>query len=866
MSENVIQASFASGELSPTLFARVDVTKYHSGAATMRNFFVDYRSGASTRTGTEFIRPTPQNTQVRVVRFQQSVDVTYVLEFSNNLLRFIANGGSVVELPIQITSLTTGAVTYMNMPAIWSAGNLIFISGSDTPQINNRYFIVDANGQLLNPFTGGATDSSSWQTFVNLGIAQRVYQISTPYTSSELAMLKFSQKASQLNITHPNHPPYTLTLVSATNWILAPDVFGSSASVVTGGTGSGSASGPANYLYEVTSVDAHGQESLASAPIFVNNISDMRVINATTSTAGSVSLSWTAATGAVAYNVYASSPRINAAVPAGTMVGFIGTTTGTTFVDANTTPDFQTQPPLVRTPFKTTNPQCSSYYQQRLVFANGGVNDSDHFWMSQPGADFNFNISNPSQADDSIDARLVSIEVNEIKSMIPVPSGLLMMTTKGVWQVSGGAGGVATQGGPVTPTTLTATPQAYVGASDIPPILINYDVLYVQQKGAIVRDLTYNIYANIYTGNDISVMSNHLFYGHLIREWAYAEEPFKIIWIVRDDGILLSLTILKEQEMIGWARHDTMGYFRSICTVTEGHTDAVYVVVERPSPTNPFGTVQQIERFHERTFEFGAEDAWCVDAAVGTSPNMPDAALSVFISDPPNTCQLSTTSPVFDVFMLGNIIRVAGGKAVLIDMSTPQFAIAQIIQPFTNFVPDDPLHRVAIAQPGEWSIDPELTVLHGLSHLEGQIVSILADGGVINGLSVVDGTITLPQPASKIVVGLGFQAQLQTMYLDLGQESNTVQGKRKKIGALTVRAKDSRGLKVGRTFGTLTPIKEMNRTTVMGTAIPLVTADERIIMDPLWDVPGQVCLQVDDPLPATVLGVIPEVVLGDSAK
>jgi hypothetical protein len=104
------------------------------------------------------------------------------------------------------------------------------------------------------------------------------------------------------------------------------------------------------------------------------------------------------------------------------------------------------------------------------------------------------------------------------------------------------------------------------------------------------------------------------------------------------------------------------------------------------------------------------------------------------------------------------------------------------------------------------------------------------------------------------------------MPLDVGQEVNTIQGKRKKVGALTVRVKESRGLKAGRTFSTLTPIKELNRVTLMGLPVALITADERIVMDPLWDVPGQICLQIDDPLPATVLGVVPEVVIGDSTK
>lgn len=871
MSENVIQASFSGGELSPSLFARVDVSKYHSGAATMRNFFVDYRSGASTRPGLEFIRPCVQGTITRLVRFQQSVDVTYALEFSNNLLRFISNGGSVVTAEQFITTITTGPSTVLHaLGTTVVPGQMIFLQGTSLPQLNNRYFkaLTNSGGDVVlgDPYFGTAIDSSAYGPSGAGGSFFPVYQIPTPYTSSELALMKFSQKASQLNITHPNHPPYNLRLISATNWILAPDVIGSTAVPPPSITAIGSATGPANYMYKITSIDANGQESGPSAGVHVNNVMDMRVIDADTGTSGSISLNWAGIGAATAYNVYASSPRIGADVAEDTMVGFIGTTTGTTFVDANTTPDFQTQPPISQNPFLAIFPQVSSYFQQRLVFANGGVNNADRFWMSKPGTDFNFDNSNPSQADDSLDARLVSLEVNEIKSMIPMPSGLIMLTTKGAWQVSGGAGGVATQGGPVTPTSLTATPQAYVGANDVPPILINYDIMYVQQKGSIIRDLTYNIYANIYTGNDVSVMSNHLFYNHLIREWAYAEEPFKVVWAVRDDGTLLSLTTLKEQELLGWARHDTLGYFRSVCTVTEGPVDATYVVVERPYPLGgPFATVQQVERLHERTFNFGAEDAFCVDAGISTSPNLPSGTLSVVLGGV-DDATFQSTDAVFSAGMVGWIIRVGGGKLKITSVANNFSGNAKVVQKITNLVPDDPLGRVAIAPTGSWSVDRPIQVLHGLDHLEGQEVSVLADGGVVVGMTVQGGSITLPQPASKVVVGLGFQAQLQTMYLDLGQEANTIQGKRKKVAALTVRARDSRGLKAGRTFAHLTPIKEMNRTTIMGQPQPLITADERIIMDPLWDVPGQICLQVDDPLPVTVLGVIPEVIIGDTPK
>jgi len=611
-------------------------------------------------------------------------------------------------------------------------------------------------------------------------------------------------------------------------------------------------------------VDRNNQESPASPVGIVNSVQDLR----TTAGSNVVQWGWGGPGGPpIGYNIYGTPPSFFALAADNGGLGFVGSVPYpvATFIDSNVAPDFAQTPPIHDNPFVSVNPQCSSYFQQRLVYANGGGNLVQTFWMSKTGSSYNFDISNPPQANDAITAELVSLEVNEIKSMIPMPSGLIMLTSKGAWQVSGGAGGVATQGGAITPATAIATPQAYVGANDVPPILINYDIVFIQAKGSIVRDLSYNIYANIYTGNDISVLSSHLFYGHQVLEWAYAEEPFKSVWCVREDGILLQLTLVKEQEMYGWSRHDTRGKFESVCCVTEGQTDAVYVSVRRPHPIIPNATVVQIERMANREFTFGAEDAWCVDAGSKTIANTPSSALTI---TPPEfgIVTLIASAATFSSDMVGWVVRADGGIMEVTEFVSTTQLKARIKFPLTQFIPNDPLNRPAPVDPGDWSIDKPFTVVFGLDHLEGQQISCLADGGVVNGLTVVNGSITMPAPVTKVVAGYGFQAQLQTMYLDLGNEAQSIQGKRKKVAALTVRCKDSRGVKAGMTFQTVTPIKELNRTVLMGQATPLITADERIVMDPLWDIPGQICLQIDDPLPSTILGVIPEVVLGDSGK
>jgi hypothetical protein len=876
MSENVIQTSFSAGELAPNMFARVDFAKYKAGCATLRNFFVDYRSGASTRPGTEYIRPCGLGSaKVRLVKFQQSVSVTYILEFGQGYIRFISNGASVVEAPFAITNITKGSLTQVFGNHNFGNHNLIFITGvAGMPEVNNRYYLAESvvpgvSYYLFDPHFDQPIDSTNWVgTYGGGGFTQRVYTVATPYQESELALLKFSQNASVMNITHNAHPPATLTLFSATNWVLATITVGSSIigpSIQTI-TPTPNPIGPVAYKYIATAVDGNNQESVPGNPGIYTGAPDMRVTQSTNY------VTWNAVAGADSYNLYASSPTyaLGSVVFDSGGVGLIANLPGNVlaFSDSNIGPDFAQTPPVHEDPFIITGvyPGVSSYFQQRLCYANAGGQYVSTFWMSKVGSPYNFDVSNPSQANDAITGALVSLEVNEIKSLVPMPTGLVMLTTHGAWQVNGGQGGIATQGGPITPITATASPQAYIGANDVPPIVINYDIIFVQQKGSIIRDLTVNIYANIYTGNDISILSSHLFYDHQILEWSYAEEPFKIVWAVRNDGTLLSLTLVKEQDMYGWARHDTLGEFMSVASVIEGELDATYVVVQRPSQIAG-GDRLVIERLANRQFPVGAEDAWCVDSGVALPQSFPNGILIIgkFLGNP-DLVPLFNNAGTFTVGMIGWIIRAGGGILELTQVSNGNSAQAKVLQPIKDVFPNDPQGRYKNVPAGEWSLDKPVTKVFGLDHLEGQAVSVLADGGVIHDMVVHGGSITLPAPATKVVVGLGFQAQLQTMPLDLGNEANTVQGKRKKVAALTVRVKDSRGVKAGRTFDTVTPIKELNRTTMMGFPIPLITADERIIMDPLWDVPGQICIQVDDPLPSTVLGVIPEVIIGDGQK
>lgn len=936
MTETIIQSSFNSGEWSPKLFARVDLAKYRSGAALLLNWFVDYRGGASTRPGTKYINQCYKSgTTVRLIPFQASFNIGYVLEFGDQYIRFFFQGAPVLETATTITGAVAGppevftdtAHGYSNGNWIYAAGNYYIVQNVTT----NTFTLTDlfANAITTNPFSLPVS-------------AQRIYTISSPYAAADLQLLKYAQNVGVLTICHPSYQPYNLTLVSATNWTMLPVVIGSTAPTPTIGSASisfpvpGSASATVYYSYVLTTIDGNGQESSPSANFTVGPTYDMR------SVAGSIQIGWSAVSGAVAYNLYKTDVSYVGVVPSGMTYGYIGSTTGIGFTDANINPDYTQTPPVSKSPFSgngissvtvtapgsyttvpvlsvsggspaisgsvsavlqvqgtptvgsggtgyavgdrvtfsngvvlvvatlsgstvatwqpanttggsvgsftvgtvpsnpvtqvsttglgtgvtanltwgvgivtitapgsgysstptvspssgsatftailgaasTGYPSVPGYFQQRLVLAGLSAAPST-FYMSQPGLYFNFNVSQVVAADNAITGTLVSGQLNTIKAMVPQTSGLLMFTDRTSWLINGGSPGSA-----VSPQALVANPQSFNGISDIQPIIANFDVLYVQAKGSIVRDSTYNIYANVYTGTDISAIASHLFFGYTITSWAWAEEPYKILWSIRNDGTMLNLTFLKEQEFIGWTHSTTQGSFLSVATVIEpsnvtGSIDAVYAVVQRTINGN---IVKYVERFAERNFPNGTASAWCVDCGIQ------------YVGTPANS-------------------------------------------------------------------------FSGAQFLAGATVTGLADGVVIPPFTMpLSGTFQLPDyPAthSTVTLGLGYTCQLQTLPLDIGEP--TIQGKPKAINAVTVRVADTLGLSIGSNFNNQVPMADLIvgnvSTTLVGQPSQiitgLVTGDAFANLDPTFTIPGQYCIQQSQPLPATVLGVIPQFELGE---
>lgn len=880
---SIIQNSFATGEIAPSLYGRTDLQKYHSGCAVLRNFYVDYKGGVTTRPGSQYVGTFGSSGYGRLYPFQfsPSIGQTYILAFSNLKLRFIKNPGT---------------------PSYPNSSNAGLVQSSGSP-----------------------------------------YELAIPYTTDVLPDLNFLQIADVLWITCRGFNRKKLSRISDTNWTLTdvsntPAIAAPTISSVTISANPAGSTDPSEsrYMYVVSAVNENGDESLPSIPYVSTNGINIAA------TQGTVTIFWTAVADAAFYKVYKALPAHGNKVPMPhEQFGFAGFSYGTLFTDSNIVADFANPPIQAGDPFASaplsgytiTNPGATypvggttisvtdgtgsgavvypildtntagatggiiglfianpgsgysaptvsasggggsgfaatlsvgpssgitpavvSLVQQRLTYASTS-NKPNTVFGGRPGHLDDFRKSNPVVDNDAFEFSIFDQQVTSVVWLKAMPGGLLVGTDAGVVQLTGGSS-TASNPAAITPTNAVIVPQSSYGASAVPPIVVDSNLLYVQVEGSVIRDMQYNYFVNTYASVDTTILSSHLFQGKVITEWAYQDTPTKVIWGRMSGGTEISLTYLRSQEVMGFARHDTNGSIESIAVVQEGMEDAVYRSVLRNG-------ARCIERQAGQTF-YQKSDAWQLDSALSIVSNYPAANLTL-ATPSGNNVLVTADAAIFGAGVIGQVINSIGSRAVVTSFVDATHVRVNITQSFGSF-PDSltPYGLPATT----WRLDPNVSSVSGLNHLEGMTVYALVDGEPQGPFTVTGGVVNLTTPGSQVVVGLKFTCQLQPLYVDIGGEETT-QGKRKKVAAASIRVRNAAGLKYGTSFNELREWNQGTSSTDPALALPygaygLFEGDQRIIVNQTFNVGGWVCVQQDQPLPATILAIIPELAQGDT--
>lgn len=149
-------------------------------------------------------------------------------------------------------------------------------------------------------------------------------------------------------------------------------------------------------------------------------------------------------------------------------------------------------------------------------------------------------------------------------------------------------------------------------------------------------------------------------------------------------------------------------------------------------------------------------------------------------------------------------------------------------------------------------------IISGLSHLNGQQVVALADGNVVKDLTVSNGSITLPYPASIVHVGLPYESVLETLMFDANTGDGSNLNRKKRVVAVSVRYNNSRSSRISVNGHRET---DMLKREQEGYNVPisLKSGFYREILASTHNEATAVKIRQTDPLPLTVVSIIPEI-------
>ena len=156
-----------------------------------------------------------------------------------------------------------------------------------------------------------------------------------------------------------------------------------------------------------------------------------------------------------------------------------------------------------------------------------------------------------------------------------------------------------------------------------------------------------------------------------------------------------------------------------------------------------------------------------------------------------------------------------------------------------------------------------VTNISGLAHLEGQTVSVLADGATHPDKVVNSGAIVLERAASKVKVGLSYTSLLQTMRIDAGAQNGTSQSKTKRIYEITARLYESIGVEIGPDLANMERIPFRSSANAMDSGINVFTGDKEIEFRGNYETDGFIFVRQTQPLPLTILSLYPKLQTND---
>lgn len=843
-----IQSNFNAGELDQRMVGRVDYERLRSSLKVCLNQIPRVTGSLTRRPASYFCDEVRDSTQAaRCVKFKYSTLQAYVLEFSDQAIRFKKNGGPIHDLTLTVTNITQANPAVLTYTGTDPAnGDHVDVSGVvGMTQVNGRRFKVanvnaGANTFELQDVDGTNVNSSAYTGYSSAGVAERVYQISSPYLAADLFQLAFTQNADTLYIWHPDYNERTLVRASDASWTLATTTrvdgpyLAENTTTTTltpsaaTGTGITIDAGP---LGAITGCADNGS-GLIRVTDAGHGYSDgiylhISGVTGTTEANGDwyitvISSSTYDLRGSAFVNAYIAGGATRPAVFATTDVGRQirmkqGSVWGYVVITA-VTDVTQVTADVINTLTSTAAksvwrlglwsdttgyPACGTFYGDRLW--RGGTPEqpdrvdgskvSDYLNMSTTATDGTVT------DDNAVARRLNEDDVQAVRWMRGTGNGLILGTLEGEWLIS-----PSTNTEAITPTNIDAKMSTPYGSAQIQPVKAGTSIVFVESGKRRVREAAYQYYDNLLSVMDMTVLAEHITKGDYdpadpgaglstaarsgIVELAYQRKTIPVIWAVREDGVLLGNTYSKDEKVTGWHRHILGGWSNA------GHT--AHAEVE-------------------------------------------------------SCCVIPVADESYDQLWMV-VKRYINGRTVRYN--------EYLTIPWEQ----GNAHEDAFFTDCGLTYDGSpATTITGLYHLAGETVQLLVDGATHPDVVVSStGTITLTEAASVVHVGYSYNSDGECFRFDVGAEDGTSQGKIQRMHKVIFRFYDSLGFASGPSFSDLTDLPFRSAADLMGSPPPLFTGDKDIPWEGDYSTENYICWRFSTTQPGEILAIMPRIQTQDA--
>lgn len=828
-----IQTTFSGGEFSPLVQGRTDSERYKTGLDVCLNYIPTLQGPLIRRPGTKYIADAKDPSKPpALIPFQFSASQTFMLEFGDQYIRFYTNEGEVL------------------------AGTTVFNVGGLIGKNAVLYTNLQFNALRSSPNQVSADEAIVTSSILT---ANSLLELTSPYAQADVANIKFCQSGDTIYLVHPNYTPYKLQRFSSVNWTLKPIIFQDGpflpfnsyktigdnlrVTLIPSNTGAPTLSTGPSYQIKSTAtatggiklglnathafatgdrvcvrlvagtVEANNNTSSVSASYWTVSVPDSssiilvggNFVNALVGSTGVVSpaLFELLPNGAGWADASLNKIRNFSLIQSGTrywgsIIGVFNAATAGAVMDSFLSSASETATWQMGRWNGYGFPTSVCLHQDRLALA-GAANYPQEVDLSTTSNYENFAASGSSLqvvATNAMSLNLLSSESNQIIWLKSSNQGLLAGSVSNEWQIA-----PSSQGQALSPTNVNASPTSYYGSANVDAVQAGNATLYVQKAYRKVREMNYFFQVGTFRSTDLAELSEHITAPRVIK-LAVQKEPLPLVWGVRSDGVLLSMSYNRDDQTIkaGWARHilggqsDSAGSIpqvKSIAVITSSNaaTDQLWMTVNRFVNGTSAMTIEVMTTPWDNSRP--QEDGYCLDNGITYDAPVRIVGLSQFnggvnIFSPTHGFNNGSSVLITDVVgfnysttdINGNIVgsNLLNGNVFIVASST---LLDFYLQDMNGNLVSGSSYSTYVSGGNARKL---VSHISGLTWLKNETVGIVSDGGAqVDTVIDSSGTIALASPGAKVQIGYRYNSDGATLRSDAGAAAGSSIGMTRRI-------------------------------------------------------------------------------------